>query len=118
LSYYGALSVRAERFEVTGAGDSGREVVSLRLIPDGPYAAAGIHSFLDYVTLVSATQKARISLQMPVPATGLELSIRTGQGQPGAQLLFLGRNSPLFAPGDAIRLLGPDDRQIGAAVAR
>ncbi len=118
LSYYGALSVRAERFEVTGAGDGGREAVSLRLIPDGPYAAAGINSFLDYVTLVSGTQKARVSLQMPVPATGLELSIRTGPGQPGAQLLFLGRNSALFTPGDSIRLLGPDDREIGAAVAR
>ncbi len=118
LSYYGALSVRAERFEITGAGDSGSEVISLRLIPDGPYAAAGISSFLDYVTLVSGTEKARVSLQMPMPAAGLELSIRTGQGRPGAQLLFLGRNSPLFTAGDSIRLLGPDDREIGNTVAR
>jgi hypothetical protein len=118
LSYYGALSVRAERFEIIGAGDGGNERISLQLMPAGPYAAAGIQAFLDSLTLVSGTQKTRISLQVPVPATGLELSIRTGEGPSDARSLFLGRNSPLFTPGDSVRLLGPDDREIGASVAR
>lgn len=120
LSYYAALSLRAERFEVRGAGDRVNEAVSLRLAPQGPYAAAGVAAFLEHVTLVSGSQKARVAVPAAVPVSGMDLTIRTGQGATDAQssVVFLGRTDALFAPGDAVRLLGPDDREIGAAVAR